>query len=353
MKIYDENVKEIYSALGDAESRDIFENRLWYSLTDDDKFLEKIITAYVVPTGINDKGVISYLLYGLDKYDYKLPIVIYGCGEMGGKIYDEIGDKISCLCDKSVERQRKGFHGKKVISQHSLIEQKENFRVIIGSIDFYLDIYQYLKENGVELAYDNLDIITQWKQITDEQYFDRDIIQFGEDEIFVDGGCLDFATVKQLLKECSTVKKVFAFEPDKASACKCRKEAQVTNFKNYVIIEKGLYSENAELHFNTMGNGCSSIAEGGDDIISVCALDEEITEPITFIKMDIEGAELEALKGAVETIKKYHPKLAICIYHKKEDIVKIPGFILRLNRDYKLYIRHYSDNAGETVLYAI
>ena len=69
--------------------------------------------------------------------------------------------------------------------------------------------------------------------------------------------------------------------------------------------------------------------------------------------MDIEGAELEALKGAEETIKRYRPKLAICVYHKPEDIVEIPKYILNINPDYKLYLRHYSDNAGETVLYAI
>ena len=69
--------------------------------------------------------------------------------------------------------------------------------------------------------------------------------------------------------------------------------------------------------------------------------------------MDIEGAELEALKGAKETIKRNHPKLAICVYHKPEDIVDIPKFILELDPEYKLYLRHYSDNAGETVLYAI
>ena len=69
--------------------------------------------------------------------------------------------------------------------------------------------------------------------------------------------------------------------------------------------------------------------------------------------MDIEGTEMEALKGAEYIIKKYKPKLAISIYHKPEDIVEIPKYILNINPDYKLYLRHYSDNAGETVLYAI
>lgn len=69
--------------------------------------------------------------------------------------------------------------------------------------------------------------------------------------------------------------------------------------------------------------------------------------------MDIEGSELEALKGSREIIKRCRPKLEICVYHKKEDLVEIPAFIKELVPEYKLYVRHYSNNAGETVLYAV
>ncbi len=74
---------------------------------------------------------------------------------------------------------------------------------------------------------------------------------------------------------------------------------------------------------------------------------------VTFIKLDVEGAELEALKGARDTIIREHPKLAICVYHKKEDIWEIPEYILSLSKEYRLYIRHYHWNPSETVLYAV
>ena len=77
-------------------------------------------------------------------------------------------------------------------------------------------------------------------------------------------------------------------------------------------------------------------------------------ERVTFIKMDIEGAELESLKGAGRIIiREQKPKLAICVYHKKEDIFDIPEYILSLNPKYKLYLRHYTLGEWDTVLYAI
>jgi hypothetical protein len=76
-------------------------------------------------------------------------------------------------------------------------------------------------------------------------------------------------------------------------------------------------------------------------------------EKVTFIKMDIEGAELEALKGARNTICRHRPKLAICVYHRQEDLVTIPQYILSLHEDYRLYLRHYGDFCTETVLYAV
>lgn len=71
------------------------------------------------------------------------------------------------------------------------------------------------------------------------------------------------------------------------------------------------------------------------------------------IKMDVEGSELESLKGAKRTIQRDKPKLAICIYHKPEDMTEIPMFIKELVPEYRLYVRHHSNSDLETVLYAI
>lgn len=72
-----------------------------------------------------------------------------------------------------------------------------------------------------------------------------------------------------------------------------------------------------------------------------------------FIKMDIEGAELAALKGGLKTIKKYRPQLAISIYHSNEDFINIPLFLSENLEEYIFSIGHYTPRITETVLYAI
>ena len=76
-------------------------------------------------------------------------------------------------------------------------------------------------------------------------------------------------------------------------------------------------------------------------------------DKVSFIKMDIEGAELDALKGAEQTIKKVHPKLAISAYHKFEDLLEIPQFIQVIDSSYKFYLRRHSHLVHELVLYAL
>jgi FkbM family methyltransferase len=73
---------------------------------------------------------------------------------------------------------------------------------------------------------------------------------------------------------------------------------------------------------------------------------------IDFIKMDIEGAEIFALEGAINTIRRFKPKLAIAIYHSMNDFVDIPKWIMDLNLGYNYYLGHYTIHAEETVFFA-
>ena len=97
----------------------------------------------------------------------------------------------------------------------------------------------------------------------------------------------------------------------------------------------------------------SYVSNNGNDYVKGVAIDDLGAEKITFIKMDIEGSELRALKGAKKTIIRDNPKLAICIYHKPWDVYEIAEYILSIVPDYKLFIRHYDYYPQETVLYAV
>jgi hypothetical protein len=106
------------------------------------------------------------------------------------------------------------------------------------------------------------------------------------------------------------------------------------------------------LRFDAAGPG-SSISPTGQAEIEVVRLDDEVREPITFFKLDIEGAECEALKGAAGHIRSETPAMAVCIYHHQQDFWRIPFQVLEYNDRYKLYVRHYSEGVNETVMFFV
>ena len=88
-------------------------------------------------------------------------------------------------------------------------------------------------------------------------------------------------------------------------------------------------------------------------MVEVDCVDSLIKEPVSYIKLDVEGSEYQALLGARKTIETYSPRLAVCIYHKPEDVWELPWLIHEMNPAYQFYIRHYSYTEVETVLYAV
>ena len=186
-----------------------------------------------------------------------------------------------------------------------------------------------------------------------------DIVKFKDNEVFVDAGACGLEISELLLSKCKTVKKVYAFEPDAVNIKKCEKK-KIDKAWNFVeIIPCAAYSENKSLQFCSVDTGWESHiafeSELETQTVTACTIDDVIPadEIVTFIKMDIEGAELDALKGAARIIKQHRPKLSICLYHKPEDMTELPLYILSLVSDYKLFVRHYSNEPGETVLYAV
>ena len=204
--------------------------------------------------------------------------------------------------------------------------------------------------------------------MTSVQYFDEEVNPYhsGNLETFIDGGVCDLGSSMLFLDWChGNCDKIYAFEPDERcrAICQKRMDSDEELAEKVKLIPKGIWSEPKMLVFNNSFLGCSSLKDAPEneesksdsDVVRIpcTSIDEELNgEQATFIKFDIEGSELAGLKGARKTIEKYHPTLAIAVYHKPEDIVELPSYIKKIAPGYQFYLRSYNEDATETVLYA-
>jgi len=197
------------------------------------------------------------------------------------------------------------------------------------------------------------------------QYFEKGLMDLTPGEIFVDGGACYGDTSHMFAKLCQAksikYKHIYSFEPNE----KCYKVAQnilLPHFPDIDIITKGLWNRKTELTFTSAPNAAASTmvlgVAGEKSVVSVISLDEFFAEkPFddwpTFIKMDIEGAEQEALQGAKEVISVKYPKLAICVYHKPDDPYEIMRILRTYNPNYRYALRQCTSTGySEQVLYA-
>lgn len=205
-------------------------------------------------------------------------------------------------------------------------------------------------------AYINQKISTNYKYLrrvkTKPQYFEHDIIHLDEDEVFIDCGAYIGDSAESFIsaiKENGIQKyKIVSFEPDPQNYEQMYKKA----IPNQICINKGTSDHQGVINFSMMGTS-SGINDYGEMTIETDTLDNMIDERVSFIKMDVEGSELASLRGARKLITSYIPKLAICIYHKKEDLWEIQDYLHELVPQYNFYVRSYEDTATELVLYAI
>lgn len=181
------------------------------------------------------------------------------------------------------------------------------------------------------------------------QYFPDDIVELTNEEVFVDCGAYNGDTINTFVNKVNqTYKKIVAFEADKANAKLIRTK------ENIHVVCAAVWNENTELLFSNGGGSSSRVSNDTGMKVNAVAIDtiSECKEA-TYIKMDVEGSEYNALIGAQKTISMNRPKLAICIYHSDEDMVRIAELIQGWSLNYKFYVRHHAQKISETVLYCI
>ena len=189
---------------------------------------------------------------------------------------------------------------------------------------------------------------------TYNQYFPEDIVQLSEPEIFLDCGAFTGDTLNDYLKYAKVpFKKYICLEPDPQNLIALNDNIFSKSLSNIQVIEIAVGNENAVLKFDATGGGGAGLSDTGSINVNCVRIDDFFNEEITFIKFDIEGAELSALKGSYNTIQKYKPKLAVCIYHLPNDLWEIILYIKEQFPFYDFSVRTHQYDGLDFVLYAI
>lgn len=338
------------------------------------------------------------------KYQY---VVFYGCGAILNSIIDSwneyVDRKIDYCCDSNSEKWGQSFCGIKCISPEELIAIKDKCAVFV-TIGEFRPVFNFLKERGfpsVNLLYkydlaassflaghDHNEVVNnlckvygylsdqQSRKVFDSiisrvlgdgknigimvdicekhQYFPADIIKLSEHESFVDIGAYDGDTVRDLAARTQgKFDRVFSFELDAINFKSLQHNVGLMPERDRIkIYNVGIWDSECDITYS-IGQSQSTVG-AGEAHGHVVRLDDALeSEKITFIKMDIEGAEPQALRGSQNIIRTQKPTLAICIYHDFKHLWEIPLYIKELVPEYKIYLRHHTNLEYETVCYAI
>lgn len=214
------------------------------------------------------------------------------------------------------------------------------------SCQVYSDIMNYRMSMDVQFT-----IKAMEKSLVEgEQYFDRIIIEkLQKNTEFFDVGGYDGESTLSFIKYALQYKKIYFFEPDAGIFEESKKRLRC--IENITYIMAGAGEDRGIVHYNALGGGGGMIEADGAEIIPTIALDEYISGSNAYVKMDVEGYELSALRGMKNSIMKYKPMLAVSVYHKPGDIHMLISTILSWNPSYKVYMRHYTPVYADTVCY--
>ena len=228
------------------------------------------------------------------------------------------------------------------------VKNKQNFDYIYSLLKDDLSKLIFQKLVSFKSTY-NVGFLCGFRNMEDKQYFD--FLGKYECQYFVDVGAYDGTTTLRFIKKYPQYKGVYLFEPEMNNFMASKRN--LSNIPEVNFFKKGCSSHDGFSNISSSSD-TSVISLDGDQPIELVALDNILpNKKGLFIKMDIEGAEYDALLGCCETIKKAHPALAISVYHRTNDFWRLPMLILSINSNYDIYMRHYTETVYETVMYFI
>ena len=192
-----------------------------------------------------------------------------------------------------------------------------------------------------------------------EMYFPRDIVRLTDNEVLVDCGAFDGDSIRAFLGRTSrSFRQIYAFEPDATN--RRALERYLSSLPDcerdrIAVLPFGVSDHNGMVYFDASGTAGSRVTmDQSTDSIECRRLDDALdASQVTIIKMDIEGAEPAALRGATATIRAGRPILAVCAYHKCEHLWTLPTIISAALPEYQISLRRYAEECWETVYYAV
>lgn len=274
-------------------------------------------------------------------------------GENFNILYDMLEEKYSKKLLKKIVRYRYilAFYPNSFIDN----KQKINLSIKYGSINiFYWGIKRILFYCQKFKNPTEIEKFLSFYTFGLKQYNIKNIFEVKNDAVIFDIGAWKGDTAYFFSKKCSDKAKIYAFEPDNYAYEILEKIKNKYKLNN--VITKNILFSNAEKEIDFISMIPNTPAVKKNAITIDKFVEENNIEKIDYIKMDVEGAERTILEGAIKTIKKFKPHLAIAIYHGgklfMEDFYDVPIFIKNIiNEDYEYYIRTFSPWGGETILF--
>lgn len=336
------------------------------------------------------------------------PVILFGAGDQGlgqKKYLESIGIPVAAFCDNDTQKQGTVLKEVPVISLNEVVAWNKPVEIIVNDsyykekfaqltalnnpllhtwrFDLFSPIFKHFDQAYIdahmdkfEWTYERLED-TRSKEVlcgilsavctgdlgyydlikSCDEYFPTGITPQRSDHVFLDVGAFDGNTCQAFAAYVQgQYEKIYAFEPIPASAERVKQ-------RNIPRLE--LHQIAASNQSGTVPFWCNNYCDtpmattvqvtGSSDpqqFFNTDTIDHVLSgQKVTFIKMDIEGSELAALEGAAQTIQTNRPFLAICVYHKREDLITIPQYLKQLVPEYKFYLRHHSSTPVDTVLY--
>ncbi len=322
------------------------------------------------------------------------PIILYGMGNDADRILDRClveGIEVSGVFASDAFVRGQTFRSYPVRKYADIVQQYEDFVVVIA----FASESPLLLKNFYELAikhetyaphvaiFDGDDIVSfSWLQVHAKQLqmvYDKladersrevfadilnykisgkleylrhstsqrqddliELLDFSEDEVYVDLGAYDGDTIREFLKLTgNTYRQIFALEPDKKNFVKLERFVAQEQLTRVKLLNKGVWQEPGTQNFFQRGGRMSSLSKEGKANIEVDSLDHILgTGTVSYIKMDVEGAEAETIIGGHEHLAIYMPKLFVAAYHRDDDLWKLPQILWNI-APYKLYLRKH------------